>query len=477
MRIAIIGFAAAGLSALRHFVELYRAHRFKVPVDIDIFDPSDQPHRGQAYSTPCRSHILNMEAEKMGLSADQPGEFTEWLTSVDHEEQQVKYPKRKNYGCYLGKLVKKVIKDGRDAGLTITVHKTTITSLSQRHKVILESPGQRYEAYDSVVLATGNWPSDVALECLGQERYLPSLWPIKALQGLPLDAHVLVLGTSLSALDATLALIEQGHKGPITMTSRRGLLPTVQSPNKPAGPPRACGPLKDLGPDSTVLDFCRALQEGRPQLRDARENLERNLNEALTRELQWRQYLNSLDLNIEDMWHKQTVQQKREFCEHWKTIWRVHRHAMPSENALRMLNVMNSGQVRVAAGFKSLHVTKQKVRAQLQGCGAIQADYAVNASGQGTKLAELVQAKRLNPLLRNLYHKGLISQHHFGALKVERHSLRLIDRQGQSQKGLYTLGHPSLGTYFYTNSVDAINRQAVTLSHQLLKQVKQSLPC
>ncbi len=56
-------------------------------------------------------------------------------------------------------------------------------------------------------------------------RYLRNPWSPSELQRIGPDDRVLVLGTGLTAIDVALALEQQGHRAPIQLVSRRGLLP------------------------------------------------------------------------------------------------------------------------------------------------------------------------------------------------------------------------------------------------------------
>ena len=69
--------------------------------------------------------------------------------------------------------------------------------------------------------------------------YFNSPYPVSELAaGIAADATVCVIGTSLSAVDAVVALQQAGHRGPLICVSRNGRLPSVRSPhNRP--PPRA----------------------------------------------------------------------------------------------------------------------------------------------------------------------------------------------------------------------------------------------
>ena len=57
------------------------------------------------------------------------------------------------------------------------------------------------------------------------ELYRPDPWAPDAFTGLDPAAPVLLIGTGLTAVDAAVSLLDQGHHGPIYALSRRGQLP------------------------------------------------------------------------------------------------------------------------------------------------------------------------------------------------------------------------------------------------------------
>ena len=90
-----------------------------------------------------------------------------------------------------------------------------------------------------VALCNGNLPSRAFPALAAAPGYFNSPYPVSELAaGIAADATVCVIGTSLSAVDAVVALQQAGHRGPLICVSRNGRLPSVRSPhNRP--PPRA----------------------------------------------------------------------------------------------------------------------------------------------------------------------------------------------------------------------------------------------
>src|SRR6266446_2945670 len=81
----------------------------------------------------------------------------------------------------------------------------------------------------AAVLALGNLSGpDLAIPDGGlyaSALYRRSPWERGALDGVPPEAEVLLLGSGLTMVDAALALQRRGHRGRILALSRHGLLP------------------------------------------------------------------------------------------------------------------------------------------------------------------------------------------------------------------------------------------------------------
>ena len=72
---------------------------------------------------------------------------------------------------------------------------------------------------------------DMAILCCGHEASetldapFVSPWEDPRSWNAAPDSTILILGTGLTMVDASIALSESGHRGPIVALSRRGLLP------------------------------------------------------------------------------------------------------------------------------------------------------------------------------------------------------------------------------------------------------------
>ena len=215
MRIAVVGGGATGALAAVHIAR----HIGDCRADIVVIEPSEAVGRGVAYSTPDPRHLLNVRVSNMSAFADWPNHLYEWLKSQPRTEAlscptPFCFIPRATYGAYVSDLVRDVLGSGvvrhvRDACVDIVEELGAVT--------LCLSSGRMIEA-DRVVLATGH---DVKPSLEGIPAEQP--WAEGSLEGLTGDAPILIIGSGLTMVDMTLSLDRRGHRGSMTVVSRRGL--------------------------------------------------------------------------------------------------------------------------------------------------------------------------------------------------------------------------------------------------------------
>jgi uncharacterized NAD(P)/FAD-binding protein YdhS len=209
-------------------------------------------------------HLINMCAQDMGIIADKPEDFQNWadnhqkviqnkinsnafFNGSDLLKDHCEYYPRSVMGEYLKSRFEESIRKARQLGLQLDLYpRCEVIDLlegSSRVRLTVKNlnSGKRFSTdADRVLIATGHW-----FEREGQDHYFPSPWPAKNLTtGIPQGESVAIIGTSLSALDAALALAADGefvrddHGGlvylpssnprKIRLYSRQGLLPKIR---------------------------------------------------------------------------------------------------------------------------------------------------------------------------------------------------------------------------------------------------------
>lgn len=243
------------------------------------------------------------------------------------------------------------------------------------------------------MLALGNappaHPPNMDRSAVEHPKYVAWPWKHGALSGIGPEQHVVFVGAGLTTVDLLLSLIDQGHRGPITVLSRRGNLPRMHAPGAPYAFAR---PLPDVA-NARVLDLVRWL---RAEARSA---------EAIG--IPWQSVMDALRPHVQSWWRALPRAEREVFLRHVRPFWEVHRHRMPAEIGTRLDRLRGIGQVRVIAG-RIVRVTADGDGLLLNICGravskeeTIAAGHLINCTGPQSDSRRLDQ-----PLLLDLLASG-----------------------------------------------------------------------
>jgi uncharacterized NAD(P)/FAD-binding protein YdhS len=441
--VAIAGGGASGVLAAAALLERCESVR------VVIVDPAERLGRGLAYSTRCAVHQLNVPAGRISAFPDQPDHFVRWLAAnVAEPYGPDSFVPRSIYGDYLGAIADDV--RARAPGrFRHVVAVATDASVDAGGVRIACSNGETIVA-SALVVAAGNpapaaWPglSD-AVRASG--RFFDSAWEDGALVPGKPDEPVVILGTGLTAIDVALGLRDNGHRGPIAMISRRGLLPHEHRAHEKQPANIA---------DATT---CRELLA----------SLRRNTRDAEPAAGNWRGIIDDLRPRTNDRWQSLSLAEQRRFVRHGLAYWNVHRHRIPPESAKAIAELMASGVLRViAARVGTFAVADSGLQVSVRARGAIEtttlaAARVVNCSGP-----ELDVRKSTNPLVRSLLAQGRIVPHALGIGVRVAPCGAFIGADGRPAERVFALGPLRFGTLFETTAMPEVRTQARDLAATL----------
>lgn len=333
--IAIVG---AGFSGAATAIHLLTRHGDK-PLSVMLVNRHANLARGVAYGTHSPSHLLNVPAARMSLFPDRESDFLEFLRQYDSGVDGGSFVARSLYGRYLGTRLKQAIAAApamRYTGLTGEVADLGLDETS--HTAELRLTDGRRLAADHVVLAVGNYPpADPPVPDVGfyaSHHYIRDPWAPGALDHVPLEAPVLMIGTGLTMLDVALELSHRGLSAPMYALSRRGLLPQMHRhlPSMPANPAPA--------------DVLRASPSARAYL----HGLRHAVREAASRGVDWRDVIGSLRPATRALWQALDLKERRRFLRHVQVYWDVHRHRTAPASGANLEELIRRGALHVYAG-------------------------------------------------------------------------------------------------------------------------------
>ncbi len=296
----------------------------------------------------------------------------------------------------------------------------------------------------AAVLALGNLSGpDLAVPDGGlyaSALYRRSPWERGALDDVPPEADVLLLGSGLTMVDAALALQRRGHRGRIHALSRHGLLPQVHGD--------ASGPVRPRIGASGARGLLRAL---RAAIRHAGD---------------WRPAFDALRPVTQRIWSRLSDAERRRFLRHLRTHWEVHRHRMAPETGAAVARLKARGQLRVHAGrMQSFAVAGGSAVALYRPRGErpsreLRAARVVNCTGPASSLADA-----RHPLVGSLLAQGLARPDALGmGFSTDRDGALLGGARGL----LFTLGALRRGELWETTAIPELRSLARTIAERLV---------
>jgi uncharacterized NAD(P)/FAD-binding protein YdhS len=477
--ICIIGGGACGVAA---FIELYiqiTTQELKDKVKLTIIEKAKKIGYGLAFGTTEKSHLLNTQAELMGIYAEEVDHFSDWLNRnayrargrVDEENGNLDqaYTSRILYGDYLHEQFSEHLKKAQSVGIQVDLvceRADDIENLEDgSFDVILEN-GENIHS-DYVILALGNPEATNFKEFERYPEFANSPWPAhKLLEKIDKNDHVGILGTSLSSIDVIVALMDHGHEGKISLFSPEGLLPRVQ-PVENKEVERKYLTLKKVhqikrdhfrAPKVKELFrlFMRDVEnaEGAPIDWKAQNRLGKKAFDYLVEDIEKAEnggdtILNmaySLRYDAATFWSWLTDEEKNRFKKWLGPHWTVNRHGMPLCNAKRLANLFTEGVLEVHANIGEVRHVDNGFAINYGEGNQTHVDKLVNATGSPSHL-EAMDCQ----LTANLLNKKLIQAYPSGGILVNELTLEAINPK--KIPGIYGTGHLLNGMLLDVNAV------------------------
>lgn len=501
--IGIIGTGASGVAVFVHLVQkMIRNLSGKDKLSIMLAEKKDNMGAGLAFGTGQEGHLLNTKAGMMGIYAEEPMHFVHWMhrhkdwiarefpQSALHPDA---YPPRMLYGHYLQDCFQRHLALAEQHHIRIDCIKEDVNDMdiTKDGCKIRFASGKKAIAH-LVVLATGNPKSATFKKLSDCEKYFDSPWPSSRILNsiTQKDAHVCLIGSSLTALDGIKTLVDNGHEGPITLFSRKGLMPRVQAP-------------QEMPFDRKVLrlENIRRLmrKEHRPlRIKDLIRLFRAEVESSLGKKLVWRDFERAgrsqpvlLKHDIEKALSGQSIFQDILYATRHDsyTIWKllapdqqllygkwikaevdINRHAMPLENGIKILHLLESGQLNVKSESETIEydIQRRLFVMKMKDGEDFTADYVINATGPATQLADMEDI----PLIQKLLEKQLLLPYTVGGADADLHTMRL-KTPALAESPIYGIGHLLNGLQLDINALWFNVARADDLTDDLIKRIEK----
>ncbi|WP_420961153.1 FAD/NAD(P)-binding protein [Brucella sp. IR073] len=437
----IIGGGASGAIMAAHLLALPRPD-----LRIVLIEKRPSFGKGIAYSTELPAHVLNVRASRMSLYADDPGHFWRWLREsrlAGPGNSEASFVPRMFYGRYLAETLHRLSEQERGTGRLQLLHDEAISVTPSASGVEIRLASGARIAGRAVILATGHEDQPSPERCFSVRPGSSSDTPVGP------DDPILILGTGLSMADTLLLLEQSGHRGPVTVLSRRGLIPLPHGESNPvvfgeadipfgAQPSRFMQWLRD-----TIRR--RAVQGG-----------------------DWRDVVDGLRPFNQRIWRSWPMAARSRFLRHAKARWDIHRHRLPPWVHGLIVEQIRSGRVRLLAG-RVLDVRKHgencEVRIQQSHSHAPETLTAARIY-DCTGLARNLSASS-NKAVRSVIDGGLARPDplHLGLDVTPQ--CAVIAKDGSVSGKMFAIGPLTRGTFFEIDAVPDIRIQCAELARQL----------
>jgi uncharacterized NAD(P)/FAD-binding protein YdhS len=457
--ILIIG---GGLSGTMLAVQLLRLPGQRTIV---IVEPRTELGRGEAYSAVELGHTLNGNAARMSVEPDNPDDLTQWLTAhiaaggwPESAEQAVPiselFPPRGLFGVYVQQRLAEAQAIGATYGSTVEHVRAEVGDLQADVDAVqlTLSDGQRLRA-GFAVIATGMFPAarTPQTESSGVNAAALDPWDVAAMRQLDPQSTVLIIGSGLTMVDAVVSLEQAGHRGPIEVFSRHGLLPHVRR-QPPAW-------VDFLGEDHSLRSPRQLLRELRRQCRD-----------AIAQGIDWQAPLDTVRVHIARLWSQATDVQRRQFVRHVRPWWESHHHRSPPLSAELLQRLHSQGRLRIhAASFKGLEPDSNAAvsirirrRGEHETC-VVQGAALINSSG-----IEYDWRRVARPLPQQLLARGLVQPGPLALGIAATAEGAVLDANGVPAKRLFAMGPPLRGMWWESTAVTDVALQAKALAARLV---------
>jgi uncharacterized NAD(P)/FAD-binding protein YdhS len=332
------------------------------PLRIVVIEPRPVLGAGVAYSAADPAHRINVPAARMTLFADRPADFDCWVRAQDvlredpaaEWEGGALYPQRRVFARYVSEIIaargtarpEVSIDHVRSSAVAATPH-------GQGFSVTLQDGGSL--SADALVLAVSHPPPrpPALIAALGDDpAVIANPWAPGALDGLPSDAEILIVGTGLTMADMIASLDRRGHRGRVLAFSRRGQLSrghaVVATPFTrfaEAAPPRSLRELTRLIRTSIAAEAA----QGRP----------------------WQAVFDDLRANAGPLWRALDLADRQRFLRHLRPFWDAHRYRVAPQVEQAVQSWRAAGRLTVlAASLRGIERRARRLEALLHPRGA-----------------------------------------------------------------------------------------------------------
>ncbi|MGA2246909.1 MAG: FAD/NAD(P)-binding protein [Verrucomicrobiota bacterium] len=461
--IVIIGGGFTGTMTLANL--LRETQKSAAPLRIMLIDRQPALGEGIAYRTNDVRHLLNVPAGKMSAWPDRPDDFLDFARAFDSSIKPGDFLPRMLYGHYVRQILLEVAQssDSRVSVELIRDEATKLTPAGPSSGWQVETAAGRCVRAGLAIITLGHRPpaEQFIRRWKGpRTRFVADPWAALVLTQIGPDEPVLVLGSGLTAVDALLTLDGGDRTAPLTVVSRRGLLPQAH-----ARDPRPADDVSSLV--AGWLDPAQPLK-----VRELVCSLRKRIRLAVVQGVDWRQVIDGLRPATAKIWARLSPAERGRFLRHVRPFWEVHRHRMPPTaadqleqlRARKILDPISGALVTAEADNEGINVT-------LSGRGNsgmrhLRVAWVINCTGPG-----IHHRRSTHPILRPLIESGGLCDDPFGLGLLTDSEGRAVDASGEAHADLLVAGTLRKSGLWESTAVPELRQQAAAVARTALQRL------
>ena len=435
--VAIVGGGPSGTLAA---IQLLR--RGWPGLQVVVVEPRAALGVGIAFSTPEPWHRINVPAATMSAFPDDLDHFRAWA-GVARDA----YPARAVWGRYLQSVLTESVA-GSPARLRHLRGRATGLAVVDGHLELGTDPDGVIEP-DAVVVATGNeLPATppFAAGVASDSRFVADPWGSPWLDGVPDGAMVGIVGTGHTAMDVAASILHGRPTARVVAISRRGEVPR---PHEDPWRPRPSEPAFSV---EEFRGFGDPLVEARARIA-AHPN-------------GWIQGLDSIRPITQALWQALDPDQRRRFVTEWRRDWELHRSRFGPQMAAEVQAFVDAGRLELRkTAVDAIAAAPDGLRVAGADDQVVAVDRVILATGPNehpsasTFLARSMALGSLRPGPLDL------------GIDADPATLRVVDREGASDRPVWALGPILRGVLWETIAIPEIRVEAVTIAQGIAAEL------
>lgn len=317
--VAVVGAGAAGTVAALHLLR----RRDSRTLRLTVIDPDASTGPGVPYRTTDPRHLLNVPAGRLSVDAGEPLDFVAWLggnglTGAGPED----FVARGLFGGYLSSAF-----DGARGDRVTRIHRRAVAVAVHGHALAVTLCNGESVHADAVILAAGpNTPGTAwAPKYLRDSAlFVNDPWRPGALDGLPEDGDLLLVGTGLTMTDLACTLRRPDRV--LHAISRSGLLPRAHRLDRPS----------PVRPPAFAIDRGQVLERS---VRYVQGVIAQGGDACVA--------VDALRPHAGVLWASMTDDERAHFLRKYRRIWDIHRHRMAPRTAVQVDRYLGEGELQL----------------------------------------------------------------------------------------------------------------------------------